>query len=60
MDVRKKVCKRRQKLRLQIENLKITKSNLPSLNFTQASKNMFKLIEQKERELHMLETQWKF
>ena len=60
MDVKKRVRKKQQKLRLQIENLKITKSNLPAMNFVQASKNMTKLIAQKERELELLETQWKF
>ena len=59
MNIKDKILKRQQKLRLQIENMKVTQNKLPVLNFDQNSKRIFKRIAQKERELAMLESHWK-
>ena len=62
MDIKKQVCARRQALRLRIENYKITRNLLPkaTMNFKQAAGNINRDIERAERELHMLETTWRF
>jgi hypothetical protein len=58
MDIKKRVTKRRQELRIRIENYKITKE-LSTLDF-RAVKHVTRSIERAERELDMLERTWKF
>jgi hypothetical protein len=58
-DVKKRVCARRQALRLKIENYKITRDALPVMEFT-GKKRINRDIERAESELNMLETQWRF
>ena len=59
MDVKKQVCARRQALRLKIENYKITRKLLPKMEF-KGKQHIERDIERAERELAMLEDQWRF
>jgi hypothetical protein len=58
-DVKKQVAKRRQQLRLRIENMKITRSLLAKQIMGFKDKNINHSIERAERELAMLEENWK-
>jgi hypothetical protein len=60
-DVKKAVAKRRQQLRIRIENLKIMRktSSSRTLDFKGEQKSLTNAIVRAERELAMLEAQWK-
>ena len=58
-NIKKQVCAKRQALRLRIENYKITRNLLPKMEF-KGERRITRDIERAERELAMLETQWKF
>jgi len=60
MNIQKRVAKRRQQLRLRIENMKVTRGLLAKKTMNFKDDNINRTIAKAERELAMLEDQWKF
>lgn len=60
VDIKKKVCARRQALRIKIESYKITLHLETKKMDFMGEKRITRDIERAERELAMLESQWLF